>query len=71
MEDRYIDTGMSGEFGTIFYDKDTGEISEEVGYRHLVNPTPDGWIIIVQTMLKRYHSGKDVITGKCTRSKAA
>jgi len=69
--DRFINMGFDGEIGTIFYDKETGEVSEENGYRHLVNPTADSWLIIVEKMLKRYHAGKDVITGKITRSKAA
>jgi len=67
----YVNTGIEGEFGTVYYNEETGEMSEERDYRYLVNPTVDTSIIIVETMLKRYHENKDVITGTITRSKAA
>ncbi len=67
----YVNMGFGGEFGTFYYNSKTGEISEERDYKYLVKPTTDSSIILVETMLKRRHSGLDVITGKTTRSKVA
>ncbi len=67
----YVNMGFGGEFGTFYYHTATGEVSEERDYKYLVKPSVDSSIMLVEGMLKRYHSGLCVITGKPRECKKA